>query len=286
MALQDASLELGAGEILALLGPNGAEKRRWSKIGDGAYEGRRKWTSYMISTATPRRFATCLATFARHGALRLRLSDCAENPLFRRCADERGRSINRSKTGGYFDFHANLTNSPSFPAAKQTVVTFPGCTTAADLPDEPTKWLDPPVAKGFALPQAVRPTGTQIASAHLARARKWTSCPTASRLSIAEIPESTPDDLKPPSALPSPSRSKNRSLRRPARIEGLDTVLFAKERNDHWIAFGVSDAMLGAEAIIRVLRADNVHARFRHHTVSLEDAFVHHIGELSEKFDH
>ena len=89
---------------------------------------------------------------------------------------------------------------------------------------------------------------------------------------------STPDDLKAAvgaaesievdrTALPLATR---------ARIERLGVVQFVQERNGHWIAFGVGDAMLGAEAILRVLREDNVHARFRHHTVSLEDAFVHH----------
>ena len=41
--------------------------------------------------------------------------------------------------------------------------------------------------------------------------------------------------------------------------------------------------MSGAETIIRTLRQDHVQADFRHHTVSLEDAFVHHIGGLSQK---
>ena len=40
-----------------------------------------------------------------------------------------------------------------------------------------------------------------------------------------------------------------------------------------------------AEAIIRTLRQDHIQAGFRYHAVSLEDAFVHHIGELTEKFD-
>lgn len=42
-----------------------------------------------------------------------------------------------------------------------------------------------------------------------------------------------------------------------------------RDPDGHWIAFGVTDAKLGAESIIRVLREDNVRARFRHHTVSM-----------------
>jgi ABC-2 type transport system ATP-binding protein len=78
------------------------------------------------------------------------------------------------------------------------------------------------------------------------------------------------------SALPAATREK---------ILRLETVLLSMEREPQWISFGVTDALAGAEAIIRVLREDNVRAGFRHHMVSLEDAFIHHIGELVEKFD-
>ena len=43
--------------------------------------------------------------------------------------------------------------------------------------------------------------------------------------------------------------------------------------------------MAGAEAIIQVLRAEHVQTSFRHHSATLEDAFLHHIGVLQERFD-
>lgn len=61
----------------------------------------------------------------------------------------------------------------------------------------------------------------------------------------------------------------------------LEPVLFSVKRSPHWVSFGVTDP----EAIVHTLRQDNVQAKFRHHTVSLEDAFVYHVGELTERFN-
>jgi ABC-type uncharacterized transport system ATPase subunit len=47
----------------------------------------------------------------------------------------------------------------------------------------------------------------------------------------------------------------------------------------------VRDPFDGAEAILRTLRQDGVVAKFRLRTASLEDAFVHHMGVLGDKFD-
>ena len=38
-------------------------------------------------------------------------------------------------------------------------------------------------------------------------------------------------------------------------------------------------------AVLDVLRQDGVRVRFRQQTVSLEDAFIHHIGALNEGFE-
>jgi ABC-type uncharacterized transport system ATPase subunit len=69
------------------------------------------------------------------------------------------------------------------------------------------------------------------------------------------------------------------------KLMKLKPVLFSMERDAGWISFGVSDTMEGAEAIIHTLREDGVQTGFRHHSVSLEDAFLHHAGQLAEKFD-
>ena len=82
-------------------------------------------------------------------------------------------------------------------------------------------------------------------------------------------------------AEPLPEATLERLLRLPA-------VLGLREREPGWRSFAVSDPMAGAEEIIRALREDHVRTQFRHHTVTLEDAFFPHTGELeasAEKFD-
>jgi ABC-type multidrug transport system ATPase subunit len=69
------------------------------------------------------------------------------------------------------------------------------------------------------------------------------------------------------------------------KISKLKTVIKKLEREADWLSFGVSNFFDGTEDIIRVLREDGIEAGFRHHSVTLEDAFVHHLGVLNEKFD-
>ena len=70
-----------------------------------------------------------------------------------------------------------------------------------------------------------------------------------------------------------------------SEILSLDPVLFELTRDPQWVSFAVRDPLAGAEAIIRTLRTRNITAGFRQHTTTLEDAFLHHIGEITERFD-
>ena len=70
------------------------------------------------------------------------------------------------------------------------------------------------------------------------------------------------------------------------QLSQLAPILFALDRKPGWLSLGVTDPIAGIEAIIHTLRQENIQTRFRQHTISLEDAFVHHIGELDEQFDH
>ena len=69
------------------------------------------------------------------------------------------------------------------------------------------------------------------------------------------------------------------------RINNLNLVCFSVERELGWISFGVADFYEGMEQIVRILQEDKIHTSLRHHSVSLEDAFIHHIGILDEKFE-
>ena len=47
----------------------------------------------------------------------------------------------------------------------------------------------------------------------------------------------------------------------------------------------VTDGLAGMAGVIDILRQDGVRVRFRQQTVSLEDAFIYHIGALNERFE-
>lgn len=300
MALQDASLELRQGEILALLGPNGAGKTTLVKILATVLTkdaGQVDILGYDLDRHVEEirhLFGYVGQDTERSAYARLTV---AENlHFFGALRGMRKQQIDQQieKLAAYFDFHANLDKqfTQLSGGQKQTVVIMRGLLHNPPLIylDEPTKGLDPIVAKkirAFLKQFVQQECKSLLLTSHvLSEVDELADCVALihrGKISVA----STPDDLKAAvgaaesieiekAALPSATQ---------ARIERLGVVQFVQERNGHWIAFGVSDAMLGAEAIIRVLREDNVHARFRHHTVSLEDAFVHHIGELSEKFD-
>ncbi|MDH5401612.1 MAG: ABC transporter ATP-binding protein [Candidatus Heimdallarchaeota archaeon] len=68
-------------------------------------------------------------------------------------------------------------------------------------------------------------------------------------------------------------------------IQNLDVITGYQEKDKEWISFGVSDLFLGTESIIDLLRKNDLKVGFRHHSVTLEDAFIHRIGVLEEGFD-
>jgi len=76
--------------------------------------------------------------------------------------------------------------------------------------------------------------------------------------------------------LPSPTQD---------RLSSLELVINTFEREDGWIAYGVDDIFDGTQSILQVLREDGIKPGFRQSQVSLEDAFIHHVGRLDEGFD-
>jgi ABC-2 type transport system ATP-binding protein len=300
VALQDASLELRQGEILALLGPNGAGKTTLIKILATVLAkdaGQVEILGYDLDRHIQEirhLFGYVGQDTERSAYARLTV---VENLHFfgaLRGMDKRQIDTQIEKLTTYFDFAENLDKQFVHLSGgqKQTVVIMRGL--LHDPPiiylDEPTKGLDPIIAKrirAFLKHFVTQEDKSLLLTSHVLSEVDEL----ANRVALIHrgtIPiVDTPDDLKASvgatesieiekAALPASTRQ---------RIERLKPVLLAQEHNHNWVSFGVEDAMAGAEAIIRVLREDNVRARFRHHTVSLEDAFVHHIGELSEKFD-
>jgi ABC-2 type transport system ATP-binding protein len=300
VALQDVSLELHQGEILALLGPNGAGKTTLIKILATVLtkdQGRVQILGYDLDKhpeAIRHLFGYVGQDTERSAYARLTV---AENLQF--FGSLRGltkKQINRQieKLATYFDFQANLGKLFVHLSGgqKQTVVIMRALLHDPPLVylDEPTKGLDPIIAKKIRsfLKKYVAEEGksllltshvlsevdemaNRVALIQQGTIPVWgTSAELKSAVGATEFVEIEKD------ALPLATQEK---------ILQLEPVLLSVERNSNWISFGVSDLMGGAEAIIQTLRQDNIQAKFRHHTVSLEDAFVHHIGALAEKFD-
>lgn len=72
------------------------------------------------------------------------------------------------------------------------------------------------------------------------------------------------------------------------KISALDHVLqytSKTENNDQWYSFAVTDLYDGIDEILGVLKAEHHKVNFRHHAISLEDAFIHHIGEFKDKVE-
>jgi len=300
VALKDASLQLHQGEILALLGPNGAGKTTFIKIlatlltKDGGrveilgrdLDKHEKEIRHLFGYVgqDTERSAYARLTVAENlrffGALR---------GLTRKQIDGRGE-----KLASYFNFSENLGKLfvTLSGGQKQTVVIMRAFLHDPPLVylDEPTKGLDPIIAKKIRsfLKRLVREESKSLLLTSHVLSEVDEMADRVALIHRGTIPTvGTPEELKSAigattfvevgkDALPPATREK---------ILGLEPVLFGIERDSQWVSFGVSDLLGGTEAIIRVLRQDNVQADFRHHTVSLEDAFLHHVGELSEKFD-
>ncbi|MBN1993553.1 MAG: ABC transporter ATP-binding protein [Anaerolineae bacterium] len=299
-ALQDVSLDLQQGEILALLGPNGAGKTTFIKILATVLiknQGQVQILGYDLDQHPEEirhLFGYVGQDTERSAYARLTVT---ENLRF--FGALRGMSKTQidgqiEKLAAYFDFHANLGKQFVHLSGgqKQTVVIMRALLHDPPLVylDEPTKGLDPIIAKkirvflkkfvaeekkSLLLTSHVLSEVDEMADrvALIHRGRIPISGPPAAlkaAVGATEFVEIEQDSLSPATV---------------EKILQLEPVICRLERNPRWLSFGVSDLMGGAEAIIRALRQDNVQTGFRHHTVSLEDAFVHHIGELTEKFD-
>jgi ABC-2 type transport system ATP-binding protein len=299
LALQDASLEMRQGEILALLGPNGAGKTTLIKIlatlltRDGGRveilgldldrhpEEIRHLFGYVGQDTERSAYArlTVVENLRFFGALR---------GLGRKLVDRQIEEL-----AAAFEFHGNLDKQfvTLSGGQKQTVVIMRALLHDPPLVylDEPTKGLDPIIARRIRafLVDFVRREGKSILLTSHILAEVDQMADRVALIHRGTVPiVGTPAELKlavgatefveVQDNLPPPVLD---------RLRHLEPVLCALEREPGWISFGVTDPMAGAEAIIGALREAEIATGFRHHTVTLEDAFLHHIGELAEKFE-
>ena len=299
VAVQDASLELRQGEIVALLGPNGAGKTTFIKIlatlltKDGGHVEILGYDLDRHPEQIRHLFGYVGQDTERSAYARLTV---VENlTFFGRLRGLSGKQIDGQvdKLAAAFDFYPNLDKLfvTLSGGQKQTVVIMRAFLHDPPLVylDEPTKGLDPIVARRIRsfLKRFVSEEGKSLLLTSHILPEVDEMANRVALIHRGSIPiAGTPAELK---AALGATEFVEIEDHLPAdtldKLQKLEPVLCTVQRDPGWISFGVSDPMAGAEAIIRTLRLDHIQAGFRHHTVTLEDAFLHHIGELTEKFD-
>ncbi|MHA2362686.1 MAG: ABC transporter ATP-binding protein [Candidatus Hodarchaeales archaeon] len=300
VALGGVNIELHKGEILALLGPNGAGKTTLIKILatlltrdsgsvnilgydlDQDENSIRHVLGYVGQDTERSAYArlTGRENLQFFGSLR---------GLSKKQIDEKLETF-----ANYFDFNGNFDKQFMHLSGgqKQAIVIMRSL--LHDPPiiylDEPTKGLDPIIAKKirkFLVNYAKNEGKSLILTSHILTEVDEIADRVAlikeGNIHVVGSPEKLKQSVGATefielykNDLPSQTREK---------IDKLDQVLLTMERDPEWISYGISDLFEGTEAIINTLREDNVRTAFRHHSVSLEDAFIHHVGDAGEKFE-
>lgn len=294
VALADASLTLGQGEILALLGPNGAGKTTLIKIiatlltkdsGRLAIMGL-DLDEYPVAARHNLGYVgqdTDRSAYARlsvrenlqfFGALR-GLSDA-----------ETRRRI--ATLAGYFEVEALLDNlfMTLSGGQKQTVVIMRAL--LADPPvvllDEPTKGLDPFVAQRIRayLLSYVRAEGKSLLlTSHILSEVDALADQVALIQQGTVRLSGTPEQLKNALGVQSFIDIRRDSLPAPVadQLLGLHEVRRSDlGSSEAWLSLGLADTLLGTEVVMRILREQQVHPVLRHRALTLEDAFLYHLG--------
>lgn len=299
-ALQDATLTLHQGEILALLGPNGAGKTTLIKIlatllaKDG---GQVTMMGYDLDRQPHKirhLFGYVGQDTERSAYARLTVRENLH--FFGALRGMKKAEINQQieKLAGYFSFEHQLNQLFVHLSGgqKQTVVIMRALLHNPPIVylDEPTKGLDPLIAqkirtflrsyvdqesKALLLTSHILTEVDELADrvALIHRGR----IPLVGTSASLKAAVGARDLIEIEKARLSPATQ--------ARLQGLESVLFALERTPAWLSLAVADPLAGMEEIIQVLRQEQIRPHFRQHTVSLEDAFIHHIGALNETFD-
>jgi ABC-type multidrug transport system ATPase subunit len=301
VALDGANLDLKKGEIHALLGPNGAGKTTLIKIlatlltkdsGEVNIMGNdldtqenniRHVLGYVGQDTERSAYArlTARENLRFFGALR---------GIGKKDVDKK-----IEKFGEYFDFNGNFDKQFMHLSGgqKQAVVIMRAL--LHDPPiiylDEPTKGLDVIIARKireFLVNYARGEGKSLLLTSHILTEVDEM----ADRVSLIKNGQihitGTPQELKEQVGA-SEFIELEKSFLPPSTLEkinNLDVVVVELEREKGWISFGIKDLYDGTEQIMRVLREDKVKTGFRHHSVSLEDAFIQAIGETGDRFDH
>ena len=299
-ALDDATLTLRQGEILALLGPNGAGKTTLIKI-----------LATLLAKDSGQ--VTVLGYDLDHHSHEIRhlfgyVGQDTERSAYARLTVRENlhffgalRGMKKSTTNaqietlaGYFHFERQLSQLFVHLSGgqKQTVVIMRALLHNPPIIylDEPTKGLDPLIAQKIRtfLRSYVHQEGKALLLTSHILSEVDELADGVALIHRGRIPLiGTPESLKAAVGVSDFIEIEKTTLT-PAtqeRLQTLPAVHFMAERTPTWLTLAVSDPLTGMEEIIQVLRQEQVKARFRQRTVSLEDAFIHHIGALDETFE-
>lgn len=299
IALDDLTFELKKGEIHSLLGPNGAGKTTLIKILatllakdegtvnimgydlDESEKSIRHILGYVGQDTERSAYARLTARENLHffGSMR-GLSK-----------EEIDKQIDKLVT--YLGFEENMSKQFMHLSGgqKQIVVLMRALLHSPPIIflDEPTKGLDPIIAqkiRKFLMDMVKKEGRTLLLTSHILsevdEISDRVSLIHKGKIAITD----TPDALKASVGVTDfiELERNGMSIDVLNRIKNLDVVISHVEHNE-WDSFGVSDPFDGTQEILGILKETNSRVRFRHKSVSLEDAFIHHIGMLEESFD-
>ena len=299
-ALQDVSLEIHPGEIFGLLGPNGAGKTTLIKILATLLQkdsGKVEILGHDLDreAETIRHLVGYVGQDTERSAY-ARLS-VWENLSFFGTLRGMSKTQIRSQTDkiiDYFDFHNQMDKlfGALSGGQKQTVVIMRALLHEPPLIylDEPTRGLDPVIARRIRafLKRYVHDQGKSLllTSHVLSEVDELVDQVALIHHGVIHVtgtPRSLKDTLEASEFIEiEKDHLPAAALERILRLPGVQGYI---EREPGWISLGVQDLMAGAEAIIQLLRREGVETSFRHHSASLEDAFLFHIGVLNERFE-
>ncbi len=300
VALEDASLDVRQGEIMALLGPNGAGKTTFIKILATLLvkdAGTVNVLGYDVD-AQPEEVRHLVGYVGQdtERSAYARLSVVENLRFFGRLRGLPAALIEQQieKLAVQFDFTAHLDKQfvTLSGGQKQTVVILRALLHEPPLVylDEPTKGLDPIVARRIRafLRRLASVEGKSLLLTSHVLSEVDELADRVALIHEGRIPTvGTSRELK--AAIGAVEFVEIEAAALPAAVREqilqLEPVLFCHEREPGWASFAVTDGMAGAEAIIHVLRRAGIRAGFRHHSATLEDAFLHHIGEMGERFE-
>ena len=155
--------------------------------------------------------------------------------------------------------------------------------------DEPTKGLDPLAARKIReyLKNYVSKRGRSIfLTSHILSEVEYLSDRVSllhkGVIGITGNPEDLIESIGFPEMVCLRTRSLNQSVIN--SILAKDHIIRSVELDNHWIGFGIDDTYEGIDSILDVLRTTGTKSEIQHRRVSLEDAFIHFIGNPGERF--